>query len=508
MRGKRAISNIIITLILQVITIICGFVVPKLIISKFGSNVNGLVVSITQFLSYIVLLEAGFGPVIKSILYKPIANKDKEEIKKILKATEKIFRRIAYIFLVYMIILCIVLPIVLKDQFDIMFTFSLIVIIAISVFVDYFFGMTYRLYLQCEQKTYITSLIQIGSTVLNTILIIVLIFAGLNIQTVKLVSAIVFILRPIIQNIYIKKKYNISLKDVKDDYNIKQKWDALAQHIAYVIHNNTDIVILALCGRILEVSVYSVYNMVLNSIRNVIAAFSVGVDASFGDMIAKEEQNSLNNSFKIFEGIYFTVTTILFTATLVLIMPFINLYVGNITDVNYIRPVFSYLIVLASFVLTIRAPYNDLIKTVGHFKQTRKGAIFETVCNLVLSIVLVFEFGLVGVAIGTLVSVFIRLIEFIYYTAKHILKRSIIYSFKRLFVITIEVIIIILIVIFVLPSVEITNYFSWIIYAIAIVIVSSLVVLIGNCIFYFENVNRILEFLKLLMKNTLNTGKK
>ena len=82
--------------------------------------------------------------------------------------------------------------------------------------------------------------------------------------------------------------------------------------------------------------------MVLNSIRNIIAAFSVGVDASFGDMIAKEEQNSLNNSFKIFEGIYFTVTTILFTATMVLIMPFINLYVGNITDVNYIRPVFSY----------------------------------------------------------------------------------------------------------------------------------------------------------------------
>ena len=156
MRGKRAVSNIIITLILHVITIICGFIVPKLIISKFGSNVNGLIVSITQFLSYIVLLEAGFGPVIKSILYKPIANKDKEEIKKILKATEKIFRRIAYIFLVYMVILCMVLPVVLKDQFDMFFTGSLIIIIAISVFVDYFFGMTYRLYLQCEQKTYIT----------------------------------------------------------------------------------------------------------------------------------------------------------------------------------------------------------------------------------------------------------------------------------------------------------------------------------------------------------------
>ena len=281
MRGKRAVSNVISTLILQVITIICGFIVPKLIIEKFGSNVNGLVVSITQFLSYIVLLEAGFGPVIKSILYKPIAEKNKEEIKKILKATEKIFRRIAYIFLVYMVILCIVLPIVLKDEFDIFFTVSLIIIIAVGVFVDYFFGMTYRLYLQCEQKAYVVSFIQIGSTILNTILIVVLINLGANMnQAIKAID------EANIKNIYIKKKYKISLKDVKDDFNIKQKWDALAQHIAYVIHNNTDVVILTLCGRILEVSVYSVYNMVLYGIKSLISAFSTGVDATFGDMIA------------------------------------------------------------------------------------------------------------------------------------------------------------------------------------------------------------------------------
>ena len=69
---KLIIKNIGSSLLLQLVTIICGFIVPRLIISNYGSDVNGLVTSITQFLAYITLLEAGFGPVVKSLLYKPI----------------------------------------------------------------------------------------------------------------------------------------------------------------------------------------------------------------------------------------------------------------------------------------------------------------------------------------------------------------------------------------------------------------------------------------------------
>ena len=53
---RITIKNVISTLLLQVITVLCGFIVPKLIISTYGSDANGLVVSITQFLGYITLL--------------------------------------------------------------------------------------------------------------------------------------------------------------------------------------------------------------------------------------------------------------------------------------------------------------------------------------------------------------------------------------------------------------------------------------------------------------------
>ena len=104
MRSKKAIVNIISLLLFQATTIICGFIVPKLIISNYGSNVNGLIASINRFLAYITVLEIGFGTVIKALLYKPIAKKDKEEIVNILKATDRFYKKISLLFIGYIVV--------------------------------------------------------------------------------------------------------------------------------------------------------------------------------------------------------------------------------------------------------------------------------------------------------------------------------------------------------------------------------------------------------------------
>lgn len=215
MRSKIVFKNMISSLILQVITIICGFVIPRLRIECYGSDVNGLVASITKFLAYITLLEFGFGPVVKSVLYKPIAQKSKEEIEQILKASERFFKHIAYIFIAYIAILCVAMSLFVENEFNAVYTISLVLIISLSTFAEYFFGMTYRLYIQAEQREYVISIIQAGSLIINTIIIIVMMKCGLSIHLVKLTSALIFIMRPILQNVYIKKKYNINLRKVK-----------------------------------------------------------------------------------------------------------------------------------------------------------------------------------------------------------------------------------------------------------------------------------------------------
>ncbi len=503
MRSKKAIKNIIASVCQQVVIFVCGLIVPKAIISTFGSSVNGLISSITQFLSYISLLEAGIGPVIKAALYKPIAQKDKQEIEKILKSSQKFFRVISGILIIYLIILCFVYPLIVADQFDYWFTVSLIVIISISTFAEYFFGMVYTLYLQAEQKTYITALLQSGSTILNAILVIMLIRFNTNIQIVKLVSAFVFVLRPIIQNIYVKKKYNINFKEVKEKYNLKQKWDGLAQHIAAVVHSSTDVAVLTIFTNTAEVSVYTVYLFVVNGVKNIVQAFTGGVDASFGDMIVKGEKENLNKSFKTYELFYYTLITIVYIVTMILILPFVSVYTRGITDINYYRPTFAILIIVAELFWSIRLPYSSITLAAGHFRETKKGAWLEAFLNLFLSIILVFKFGMIGVAIGTLVAMLVRTIEFIYHSSKYILKRKIRDAVGRITLLAIETLLIVPIGMIICNRYNVDSYITWIIMAISVTLTVAFIVISVNSIIYKKDVKSLIDMLK---RNFLKRG--
>ena len=496
MRSKKAVKNIITSLLQQIVTVICGLIVPRAIIGSFGSSVNGLVSSITQFLSYITLMEAGIGPVIKSALYKPIAKKDKTQIEKILKATQRFFRVISGIFIIYLITLCFIYPLIVSTEFETGYTISLILIIAISTFAEYFFGMVYKLYLQAEQKTYVTSVVQILTTILNAILVVLLIKFGANIQVVKLGSAFVFVLRPIIQNIYVKKKYNIDFKEVKEKYELKQKWDGLAQHIAGVVHNNTDVAILTIFTTTAEVSVYSVYLYVITGVTNMAQALTGGVDASFGDMIAKNEIDNLNRSFRTYELFYFTLITVVYSITIVMILPFVKVYTLGITDANYYRPVFAILITVAELMWSVRLPYSSVTLAAGHFKETNKGAWVEVFSNLIISIVLVFKFGMVGVAIGTLVAMTIRTIEFMYHTSKYILKRNQMENVKRVGILIVEMLVIVPIGFFISKFIDVNSYLSWAVLAAIIGVISFLGVGIVNGIMYRKDLKNLVNMVK------------
>lgn len=502
MRSKRAFLNITTNLILQVVIIIYGFIVPKIIISNYGSSINGLISSITHFLGYIALLDSGFTAVVKSQLYKPIAAKDYRTINDILKSSDKFFKKIAYIFIVYIAILCVAYPLLINNSFDFVFTLLLVIILSISSFSEYYFGMVYKMFLQADQKSYIISLIQIITYIFAIILVIILSKMNVSITILKLITGIIFILRPLLQNLYVKRKYAVNLNG-DGNYKIKNKWDGFAQHIAAVIHGGTDVTVLTLFCTLLDVSIYSVYYMVTSGIKKIIQSFTSGIDSSFGDMIAKNEIDQLNDSFSNYEVLYNTIATILYTSTLILIIPFVKVYTLDISDANYIVPLFGYLLVISEYIWVIRQPYNELVKAAGHFKETRVGAWIECILNIIVSVILVIKYGLVGVAIGTIVSILVRAIDYMHHSNKFILYRSGIISVKRVLVMIIETLLIVFIS-KILPVLDNINYLNWLLNAIMVFIVATIITLSINYLFYKNQFYNIYSMIKKIFRRKKN----
>ena len=469
-RKKKLYLNTISALILQVVTFICGFILPRQILLFYGSEINGLITSITRFLSVISLLEMGIGPVIQSNLYKPLVEKNNEMISKILVSAEKFYKKLSYIFLGYIIILAAVYP-KINQEFDFIFTCSMIVIISISTFVQYYFGIVYQIFLNADQKIYINSILQILTIILNTALCIILMYSKFSIHTVKLVSTVVFILRPIFQNIYVKKKYKVNLKVKYTEEPIKQKWNGFAQHIAAVVNGEIDVVLLTFFIGFQSVSIYSVYFLVVSGITLIVMTSASGLESYWGNILAKGEKELLNKSFNKIEFFIHSTVTFLYTSTAILIAPFISVYISGTNDESlYYLPVFGFILTFAYAFQCLRVPYFRIIKAAGNYKETQNGAFISTVINIVVSLFAVKKFGLIGIATGTLFSMFYHTVYFVIYLRNNILKNPL-----TKFLVYIFMDILAGIVIFYFSRsfyMKDISYISWIIYALKISCIS------------------------------------
>lgn len=423
-REKKLVLNTYSSLIYEIISLAYGFIVPQLVLQCYGSAVNGLVASITHFLEFISLAECGVGAVVRSTLYGPLAKKDNILISKIVKSSDNFFKKVGMLLLGYTIILVFLYPLTVKSSFGYVYTATLVVILSLVTFSQYYFSMTYRLLLAADQLVFVQMIVQSITLVLNLVICFIAVRFNLSIHIYKFLTSVFFLIQPVIYMSVVKHRYKIDHDVILDEEPIKQKWNGLAQHIATVILVSTDTIVLTLFSKLEDVSIYAVYNIVVSGIKSLVTAFTNGMQALLGNMYVKKEFELLEHTFASVEWLVHTITTFAYTCCGILIVPFVTVYTKNITDVSYIVPSFAILITIAQAMYSYRIPYNMMVLAVGHYKQTQNSAIIEACINLVLSIILVIKFGLVGVAIGTLVAMSYRTIYFAFYLKKNILKRS------------------------------------------------------------------------------------
>ena len=481
-RSNRLGKNTIASLLHQMMIVICGFILPRFILRSYGSEVNGLVNSISEFLKVIALLELGIGAVVKSALYKPLAEKDDNKISEIIVSAEKFFKKIALILAAYIMLLVLFYPSLVSQSFDFVYTAILILAMGLSSFMQYYFGMANRLLLIADQRGYIQDNIQTVTLILNTVFSVVLIYAGASIQTVKLVTSLVYICRPFLFQLYVKKFYHINRRIKYTHEPIEQKWDGIAQHLASFTISGTDAVVLSVLGTLSDVSIYSVYSLITRGIAQLLSSVTSGISSLMGEVWAKKETDTLNRYFKWIEWGTHTIAVFVWGCAGVLIVPFVQVYTCGVEDANYVVPIFAFFITIASFMETLHVPYNMMVLVAGHYKQTKKYYIIVAAINVVISVLTVKQFGIVGVAIGTFVAMSYHTIWAVVYNSKNLVKGAFGSFLKQSLI---DIVSLSLIAFFTRNiSMGELSYVAWFVMAIKVAVVVVIIEVVINMIFY------------------------
>ena len=467
-RIKNTSLNIIFSIVLQLVVFVRGLIVPRIIIPTYGSDINGVFSSISQFLAYISLLEAGIGSIFRASLYKPLAENDMETVSGVINAQKRFYKRIGCIFIVYVAVLCFIYPYIAKTNASRGFVITCILILCVNTLTEYFVSLPYVSLLSADQKIRISYIVSIVYTLVNILVSLFWAAFKADIRLIYLSMCVIGLLRPLFYSIYIKKHYKLD-KTIKPNENaLSQRWNGMVHHFAFYIHTNTDTAILTILISTAMVSVYNIYGAIVFGVERIISSISTGIAASLGNLLVSNDKKRIDDTVNIYEFVQGSVATILFTITSLMLIPFISLYTAKMTDINYIRPEFGYTLIAAESMYCFRCIYSTISMNANKFKETQLGAILECVINILFSLffVVVLKLGILGVAIGTLVAMSVRYAFEVWFLSKNVIFRSVFSAMKMLVVSCSVAALSIVICRSIIPYADTDTFIKWIIYAI------------------------------------------
>jgi hypothetical protein len=200
----------------------------------YGSEINGLVSSISQFIAYFNLVEAGLSGAAVYALYKPLADNDHKAINGVVSAANKFYIQAGYIFISLTIGLAVLYPIFVKTgALPPLNVGLLVLILGVNGALEFFTMAKFRVLLTADQKAYVTSLASIAHIALNTIILVKHPFDPYPFVFLNLIlSCLAAIQAPIIMMSQNRQSQKDRLT-VSNDFLVNLKSEIIVEHMHY-----------------------------------------------------------------------------------------------------------------------------------------------------------------------------------------------------------------------------------------------------------------------------------
>jgi len=500
-RTSRFVQNTVFTAAYQFTAMLMGFVTPRLMMLFYGSQVNGLIVSANEFLTYFRLVEAGLAAAAVFSLYKPLAEKDADGVSAIVSAARQFYNIAGWMFIGLTLIFAVIYPFFVPIEtlqgnlMDYWSVFLLICAMGVSGALEFFTLSRYRVLLTADQRTFMVSLASMSSLLLQTAVIVVLAYLHINIIIVRLLASLTIAIRPLILGSYVKKVYpqvNVFAKPNKAA--LAKRWDAMYQQFTTAFHQGAAIMLTTVITRdAAMISVYGTYNMVTVGLWGILKMTTTGIYSGFGDLIVRGQQQKFQKAYRDFEYLYLAITSILFSTAAILIVPFVVLYTDKITDANYSAPLIGMMVVLEAITDHAKMPMDLMITASGKFRETRHHCTAQVLTAVVLGSVLgvwglqtSLTMAVVGILAGIILSNVLRAILQLWFVPRQITHLPWTWTLKRMLRMFVQVAVIAG-PFLAFHLLDINGFFKWITLAVPISIYATAITLAFGWLFDRES---------------------
>ena len=408
-RTKNSAKNVAAGFACQGAALLLSFVSRSVFVMVLSSEylgINGLFSNILTVLSF---AELGIGEALSYAMYQPAKEGNREKLCQLMRLYKTAYRGIALFVTVVGVIASFFLDYLVAEKPNIPENFQLIFWLFLFNNVCSYLLAYKQSILLVEQKKYIVLYIQQGTKVAQLLLQMAILFFAHSYYGFLLVQVICTLLTNVFISLYVKKAYPwLNDRSVQaplpqeEQHKIVKDVKALAiSKVAGIVSNGSDNIVIAKILGLTSVGVVSNYTLVINSFSSILWGTLSGVTGSMGNFNVNA---SVEKRRAIFEELYLIVYWIFClccTCLIVLLNPFVEIWVG--TSYQTDLPIVVALVLIA-YVSGMNFPVYTFRVTCGLFDEMKYPYFWSGIANVALSVVLALKMGLFGVYIATVIT--------------------------------------------------------------------------------------------------------
>lgn len=409
-RTRNALMNIRSGIVNKLILLLCPFITRTVMIKVLGIEYVGLSSLFASILQVLNMAELGFSNAVVFSLYKPLAENNQKKICQLLRFYRKVYAIIGIVVLTTGLIITPYLTYIIKGTFPKDINIYII-------FIMYLVNTSIS-YLLFAYKTAILTASQKQSALYRISTYLVLIKALLQVMSLQILKSyyiflLLEVLYTILNNIWashvIDKQYpNFHCEgtlDKQDKESIIQQIKGLViGKISYTSRNSFDSIVLSLFCGLTTVAIYSNYYYIFSAVLGVILILGQSITAGVGNLMVEGSLEKNYSNFKKLNFIYNWIGTWFSTCLLCLYQPFMLAWVGSSLEATNLQVI---LFVAYFYVTQLTQLTSVYAAAAGIWWELRYMQIGEMISNLLLNFLLGWKFGVDGVIVATIFTIFI-----------------------------------------------------------------------------------------------------
>lgn len=414
-RKENSSKSLGLTLIYSIVKLLTQFLFRSIFILYLSIEYLGINSAIAGVINLLAVSELGFSTVVLFSLYKPVSENDIPTINSIIKFYKKVYFIVGCVLMILGLALIPFLDKLVTVSNDVNVNLTLVYVLSLfASVISYLFSYRIVLY-TAYQQLYIQSVVNIITTIVNTILqiCIIIIFRNYYIYLITLIvsnfiSYLSLHLCSIKSYPQIKEKNAQKLNEnVSAEIKLNLKGIVYHKFSAVILQASDSLVISAFIGTLL-LGIYSNYTIFITNLQAFFLVLSGSLMGSIGNLLVENDRDKSYRIFQDLKLVFFFLAGFCSICLFVLLNPAIKLWSklgGWDPSVNWTMDIFTVLIIVLNFfIFTSRIITGTFRECIGNFDKDRIKGIVEAIINLVVSILLVKPLGIAGVLIGTIVS--------------------------------------------------------------------------------------------------------